>query len=62
MHPGEPPFTVVEACWLIQIGSAIERIARGLKADGPDELPGEALNEWAARLEAILGREPGADE
>ena len=24
--------------------------------------PGEALNEWAARLEALLGREPGADE
>ena len=59
---GEPPFTVLEACRLIQIGSALERTARGLEPAAPGELPGEALHEWAARIEAILGTEPGADE
>ena len=47
---------------LIQIGSALERTARGLEPAAPGELPGEALHEWAARIEAILGTEPGADE
>ena len=58
----EPPFSPFEAARLIQIGSALERTARGLKPEAPGELPGEALNEWAARIEAILGTEPGADE
>ena len=57
----EPPFSPFEAARLIQIGSALERTARGLKPES-GELPGEALNEWAARIEAILGTEPGADE
>ena len=47
----EPPFSPFEAARLIQIGSAIERTARGLKSEGPGELPGEALHEWAAKLE-----------
>ena len=59
---GEPPFSPFEAARLIQIGSALERTARGLEPAAPGELPGEALNEWAAKLEAILGTEPGADE
>ena len=59
---GEPPFSPFEAARLIQIGSALERTARGLEPAAPGELPGEALNEWAARIEAILGTEPGADE
>ena len=58
----EPPFTVFEACRLIQIGSALERTARGFDPKRPGELPGDALNEWAARLEALLGEKPGADE
>ena len=57
---GDPPFTVIEACRLIQIGSALERTARGL-AEGPGELPGEALHNWADRIEAIL-TEPRADD
>ena len=58
---GEPPFTAFEAARLIRIGSYLEQTARGLKPES-GELPGEALNEWAARIEAILGTEPGADE
>ena len=57
----EPPVSPFEAARLIQIGSALERTARGLKPEGPGELPGEALHEWAARLEAIL-TEPRDDE
>ena len=58
---GEPPFTPFEAARLIRIGSYLEQTARGLEPEGPGELPGEALHEWAARLEAIL-TEPRADE
>ena len=58
---GEPPFTVLEACRLIRIGSYLEQSARGLEPERPGELPGEALHEWAARIEAIL-TEPHADE
>ena len=58
---GEPPFTAFEAARLIQIGSALERTARGLEPEGPGELPGEALHEWAAKLEIIL-TEPRDDE
>ena len=58
---GEPPFSPFEAARLIRVGSALEQTARGLKPES-GELPGEALNEWAARIEAILGTEPGADE
>ena len=47
---GDPPFTVIEACRLIQIGSALERTARGLDSEGPGELPGEALHHWADRI------------
>ena len=57
---GEPPFTVLEACRLIQIGAALEQTARGLTPKS--ELPGEALHDWAAKIEAILGTPPGADE
>ena len=57
----EPPFSPFEAARLIQIGSALERTARGLKPEGPGELPGEALHEWAAKLEVIL-TEPRDDE
>ena len=57
----EPPFTAFEAARLIRIGSYLEQTARGLEPESPGELPGEALHEWAARLEAIL-TEPGADE
>ena len=57
----EPPFSPFEAARLIQIGSALERTARGLKLEGPGELPGEALHEWAAKLEVIL-TEPRDDE
>ena len=57
----EPPFSPFEAARLIQIGSALERTARGLKPEGPGELPGEALHEWAAKLEVIL-TEPSDDE
>ena len=57
----EPPFSPFEAARLIQIGSALERTARGLKPEGPGELPGEALHEWAAKLEIIL-TEPRDDE
>ena len=56
----EPPFTVFEACRLMQIGSALERTARGMERE-PGERTGEALNEWAAKLEAIL-TEPRDDE
>ena len=58
----EPPFTPFEAARLMWIGARLEQTARGLKPEDPGELPGEALAEWAARLEAILGKEPGADE
>ena len=57
----EPPFSPFEAARLIQIGSALERTARGLEPAGPGELPGEALHEWAAKLEVIL-TEPCDDE
>ena len=57
----EPPFSPFEAARLIRVGSYLEQTARGLKPES-GELPGEALNEWAARIEAILGTEPGADE
>ena len=57
----EPPFSPFEAARLIRVGSALEQTARGLKPES-GELPGEALHEWAARIEAILGTEPGADE
>ena len=57
---GEPPFTAFEAARLIRIGSYLEQTARGLKPES-GELPGEALNEWAARIEAIL-TEPRGDE
>ena len=59
---GEPPFSPFEAARLIRIGSSLEQTARGLEPAAPGELPGEALHEWAARIEAILGTEPGADE
>ena len=59
---GEPPFTASEAARLLRVGTHLEQTARGLEPDSPGELPGEALNEWAARIEAILGTEPGADE
>ena len=58
---GEPPFTAFEAARLIRIGSYLEQTARGLKPEGPGELPGEALQEWAAKIEAIL-TEPRAHE
>ena len=58
---GEPPFTAFEAARLLRVGTNLEQTARGLKPES-GELPGEALNEWAARIEAILGTEPGADE
>ena len=58
---GEPPFTAFEAARLIRIGSYLEQTARGLKPEGPGELPGEALHEWAAKLEVIL-TEPRDDE
>ena len=58
---GEPPFTAFEAARLLRVGTHLEQTARGLKPES-GELPGEALNEWAARIEAILGTEPGADE
>ena len=61
-HVDEPPFSPFEAARLIRIGSYLEQTARGLEPAAPGELPGEALNEWAARIEAILGTEPGADE
>ena len=57
----EPPVSPFEAARLIRVGSALEQTARGLKPES-GELPGEALHEWAARIEAILGTEPGADE
>ena len=50
-----------EAARLLRVGTHLEQTARGLKPES-GELPGEALNEWAARIEAILGTEPGADE
>ena len=49
---GEPPFSAFEAARLIRIGSYLEQTARGLEPDAPGELPGEALNEWAAGLGA----------
>ena len=57
---GEPPFSPFEAARLIRVGSYLEQTARGLKPES-GELPGEALNEWAARIEAIL-TEPRDDE
>ena len=57
----EPPFSPIEAARLIQIGSYLEQTARGLEPEGPGELPGEALHEWAAKLKAIL-TEPRDDE
>ena len=56
----EPPFSPFEAARLIRVGSYLEQTARGLKPES-GELPGEALNEWAARIEAIL-TEPRGDE
>ena len=58
---GEPPFSVLEAARLIQIGAALEQTARGFEPAGRGELPGEALHEWAAKIEAIL-TEPRDDE
>ena len=57
----EPPFSPFEAARLIRIGSYLEQTARGLGPDGPGELPGEALHEWAAKLEVIL-TEPRNEE
>ena len=59
---GEPPFSPFEAARLLRVGTHLEQTARGLEPTAPGELPGEALHEWAARIEAILGTEPGADE
>ena len=56
-----PPFTVFEACRLMQIGAALERTARGFDPKGSGSSPGEALQEWAAKIEAILTK-PRADE
>ena len=58
---GEPPFTAFEAARLIRIGSYLEQTARGLEPADSGELPGEALHEWASRLEAILS-DPHAHE
>ena len=58
---GEPPFTAYEAARLIRIGSYLEQTARGLEPEAPGELAGEALHEWAAKLEVIL-TEPRDDE
>ena len=55
---GEPPFTVLEACRLIRIGSYLEQSARGLEPTAPGELPGEALHEWAALHRGHLDRAP----
>ena len=57
----EPPFTAFEAARLLRVGTALEQTARGLEPDSPGELAGEALHEWASRIEAIL-TEPRADE
>ena len=56
----EPPFSHFEAARLIRVGSYLEQPARGLKPES-GELPGEALHEWAAKLEGIL-TEPRDDE
>ena len=58
---GEPPFTAFEAARLLRVGTHLKQTARGLEPDSPGELPGEALNEWAAKLEVIL-TEPRDDE
>ena len=44
----------------VRVMTYLEQTARGLKPES-GELPGEALNEWAARIEAIL-TEPRGDE
>ena len=57
----EPPFSPGEAARLLQIGSALEQAARGFDPNRPGEVGADALNEWAAKLEAILTK-PRADE
>ena len=63
---GEPPFSPFEAARLLRVGTHLEQTARGLEPEGLGELggggAGEALQEWASRIEAILGRRPGANE
>ena len=50
---------------LLRVGTHLEQTARGLEPEGLGDLGGggvgEALQEWASRLEAIL-TEPRADE
>ena len=63
---GEPPFTAFEGRPAPPgIGTHLEQTARGLEPEGLGDLGGggvgEALQEWASRLEAIL-TEPRADE
>ena len=63
---GEPPFSAIEAARLLRVGTHLEQTARGLKPEGLGELgeggAGEALKEWADRIEAILGEPRRADK
>ena len=60
---GEPPFTVLRGLpGSSRSGPPSSGPPAGSNPRAPGELPGEALHEWAARIEAILGTEPGADE
>ena len=64
---GEPPFSPFEAARLIRVGSVLEQTARGIEPEGrPGEIGGgsvgEALQDWATRIEAILSEPPRADE
>ena len=44
---------LVDVAPIVLVGARgpLERTARWLKPEGPGELPGEALHEWAAKLE-----------
>ena len=59
---GEPPFSPFEAARLLRVGSHLEQTARGLEPEGPGEIAGdsvgEALQDWATRIEAILDGAP----
>ena len=60
---GEPPFSPFEAARLLRVGSVLEQTARGLGPEGrPGEIGGgsvgEALQDWATRIEAILSEPP----
>ena len=63
---GEPPFSAFEAARLIRIGSYLEQTARGLEPESLGDLGGggvgEALKEWADRIEAILAEPRRADK